>query len=697
LLTLIYPIESISDFLLAIEMNELLSSIESLEANERSGILGLHRVIKSPELNIKMRAILVDWLFEVYKMFKLRYDTIFAAINILDAFICRVTNITRARLQLIGLACLSLAAKYNEIYAPEAADYVFVSDNAYTVTNIREAEKEIFVTLGCNINVPRDIEYLRAISAKSGLSADEHNMSKNLLLTFTIEGSIYLTSVIVTAVTKIITDIYGGNYVNVFHIPDAILNSCVSDIISFCKRLKTSTLKAYTKLYKPTEWLKTFDLISGLTDIVSREEINPRQYLRSEYFKNDISIKLLSKADIPKPSKKLGEGTFGVVKKIEYKGKSYAVKKMRLFDDEITTAGFLREVSVLLSLNHPNIAKLIYITDDLRMIFFDLGISDLKVWLGKEGPMKDEMQLVFAKQMFSALSYMHAQGSLHRDIKPGNIIVFGSNNLPKFVLSDLGSARGPQIALRDNVFTHEVCTLWYRSPELLLGKSSYNDGLDVWSMLCTIYECATGQPLFPGDSEIDQLFRIFQILGTPTSDTWDEALSLPNFQNFPQWQPKLTFFKHNDKLSKCYKELITKSLIMNPDKRLTSHQLYDIVMKYNNGIEGLYDKFLSNMVDKQLNILDRINSLTENVNYTNLNKNDKLLLSEVIKNVLKYSNKIPNLDNIDYYFAFRGFLFLCYVPHYTHDEIISILKHEGASYIAIELASKLILGQIGTK
>lgn len=82
-------------------------------------------------------------------------------------------------------------------------------------------------------------------------------------------------------------------------------------------------------------------------------------------------------------------------------------------------------------------------------------------------------------------------------------------------------------------------TLWYRAPEVLLGGKHYSPAVDVWSIGCIFAEMATGAPLFPGDSEIDQIFRISRVLGTPTEDNWPGVSALPDFKtDFPQWQPE---------------------------------------------------------------------------------------------------------------------------------------------------------------
>jgi cyclin-dependent kinase 2 len=104
-------------------------------------------------------------------------------------------------------------------------------------------------------------------------------------------------------------------------------------------------------------------------------------------------------------------------------------------------------------------------------------------------------------------------------------------------LADFGLARAFGIPVR--AYTHEVVTLWYRSPEILLGARHYSTPVDVWSIGCIFAEMINHAPLFPGDSEIDELFRIFRVLGTPDDGLWRGVEALPDYKTqFPQWRAK---------------------------------------------------------------------------------------------------------------------------------------------------------------
>ena len=135
-------------------------------------------------------------------------------------------------------------------------------------------------------------------------------------------------------------------------------------------------------------------------------------------------------------------------------------------------------------------------------------------------------------QILAGLHFCHSQLILHRDLKPQNVLIDKTGVVK---LADFGLARAFQAR---KTYTPEVVTLWYRAPELLLGEGEYAAAVDLWSTGCILSELTCRKPLFPGDSEIDQLFRIFRLLGTPSEQTWPGVTKLDNFQNlFPVGGP----------------------------------------------------------------------------------------------------------------------------------------------------------------
>lgn len=122
------------------------------------------------------------------------------------------------------------------------------------------------------------------------------------------------------------------------------------------------------------------------------------------------------------------------------------------------------------------------------------------------------------------------------------------------------------------MYTHEIVTLWYRAPEVLLGAPRYSCPVDVWSIGCIFAEMVTKKPLFQGDSEIDQLFRIFRVMKTPTEEIWKGVSSLPDYHaTFPNWT-NFTLPKQVPNMREEGLDLLTKMLIYDPAKRISAKQ-----------------------------------------------------------------------------------------------------------------------------
>lgn len=154
---------------------------------------------------------------------------------------------------------------------------------------------------------------------------------------------------------------------------------------------------------------------------------------------------------------------------------------------------------------------------------------------------------------------------MHRDLKPQNLLVTKDGVLK---VADFGLARAFCPPIRP--LTHEVVTLWYRPPEILLGSQTYAPPMDMWAVGTIIVEMVTKKAMFPGDCEIDELFKIFRVLGTPSEKTWEGVSTLRDFNvAFPNW-PRLNIAKFAPGLDKHGVDLVDQCLKYPPIARISA-------------------------------------------------------------------------------------------------------------------------------
>ncbi|KAF2455527.1 kinase-like domain-containing protein, partial [Lineolata rhizophorae] len=298
-----------------------------------------------------------------------------------------------------------------------------------------------------------------------------------------------------------------------------------------------------------------------------RKRPKPRPVLEGEFIGSDSVY-------YRKPGNEsvVGSGTYGKVFKAihVYTKSKVALKKIRM---EGERDGFpvtaIREIKLLQSLHHNNVVKLQEVMvekNDCFMVFeylsHDLtGLLNHPTFRLSHGHKK-----FLARQLFDGLDYLHRRGVLHRDIKAANILV---SNTGQLKLADFGLARF--YAKRKQLdYTNRVITIWYRSPELLLGETQYGPAVDIWSAACVLVEIFTKHAIFPGDGgEISQLDKIYTVLGTPTRSAWP---TLPDMQWFEllrpaERKPSTLADKYKERVSPAAFDLLAAMLQYDPAQR----------------------------------------------------------------------------------------------------------------------------------
>ncbi|XP_068787971.1 serine/threonine-protein kinase MAK isoform X3 [Struthio camelus] len=270
--------------------------------------------------------------------------------------------------------------------------------------------------------------------------------------------------------------------------------------------------------------------------------------------------------------KQLGDGTYGSVLmgKSNESGELVAIKRMKRKFYSWDECMNLREVKSLKKLNHANVIKLkevIRENDHLYFVFEYMKENLYQLMKDRNKLFPESVIRNIMYQILQGLAFIHKHGFFHRDMKPENLLCMG----PELVkIADFGLAR----ELRSQPpYTDYVSTRWYRAPEVLLRSSIYSSPIDIWAVGSIMAELYTLRPLFPGTSEVDEIFKICQVLGTPKKSDWPEGYHLASAMNFrfPQCVP-INLKTLIPNASSEAIQLMSDMLSWNPKKRPTASQ-----------------------------------------------------------------------------------------------------------------------------
>uniref|UniRef100_A0A8C5IDM3 Cyclin-dependent kinase-like 2 n=1 Tax=Junco hyemalis TaxID=40217 RepID=A0A8C5IDM3_JUNHY len=272
----------------------------------------------------------------------------------------------------------------------------------------------------------------------------------------------------------------------------------------------------------------------------------------------------------------VGEGSYGMVTKCRNResGQIVAVKKFLESDDDAAVRKIaLREIKLLKQLRHENLVNLLDVCKRKKrwyLVFEFVDHTMLNDLEDSPNGLDFERVRKYLFQIMRAIAFCHSHNIIHRDIKPENILVSQSGVVK---LCDFGFAR--PLAASGEAYTDYVATRWYRAPELLVGDSKYGRPVDVWAVGALITEMLTGEPLFPGDSDIDQLYHITKCLGNLIPRQQELFYKNPLFAGLklPEVKELESLEKRYPKLPAEALELAKECLQIDPDERPSCAQL----------------------------------------------------------------------------------------------------------------------------
>ena len=294
-----------------------------------------------------------------------------------------------------------------------------------------------------------------------------------------------------------------------------------------------------------------------------------------------------------------------------------------------------RELKMLQRLHHPNIVEFQDAFKRKGNLFLVFEFVDKNLLeLIEENPKGLDPNIIktIIYQLCKAIKYLHGQKIIHRDIKPENLLI-AKNNETK--LCDFGFAR--LISGNSEKLTDYVATRWYRAPELLISQGEYGPEVDYWAIGCIMGELVDGNPLFPGENELDQIHCIQKVLGNLTEKQQETFYSNPIYQGknlLNITKPETLERKYFGKLNKQAINFLKGLLELEPKKRLNENNVFQhpyFAKLVSN------DKTMNNEINEKkiinINKINTKNDYNDKINVNNTGQsNNQILKIKIIQN-----------------------------------------------------------------
>nr|CAD7256392.1 unnamed protein product [Timema shepardi] len=317
---------------------------------------------------------------------------------------------------------------------------------------------------------------------------------------------------------------------------------------------------------------------------------------------------------------KIGEGSYGMVFKCRNRdtGQIVAIKKfVESEDDPLIRKIALREIRLLKNLKHPNLVNLLEVFRRKRKLHLVFEFCDHTVLSELEKfpqGCPDLLTKQITWQTLQGVAYCHQHNCIHRDVKPENILLTAHGVVK---LCDFGFAR--MLSPGEN-YTDYVATRWYRAPELLVGDTLYGPPVDVWAVGCVFAELVQGQALWPGKSDVDQLYLIRKSLGDLTprhmnifkTNEFFFGVMLPQPDTMEPLETKLPRHVNHPHVL----DFLKKCLDKDPAKRWSCEQLLR---------HPYFDNFHFKMPESELDEFEKLRRLRDRSRNSSYSNNSMLL------------------------------------------------------------------------
>lgn len=503
------------------------------------------------DISSNMRAILIDWLFKFRDLYQYPNHYIHRAVKFIDIYL-EHKYITKENLQKLGCVCLALVDLFFSDDAKNLDTWSKLSDNAFSTKDLIIMLNNLIIYLDYSIFIRTYYDVLKI--KISGLPEQIQKYALFIadyflhIYNISIDDEEDLANDIIVLATRNTNIIKCKSVLNALEVLQNTNSKNIYLRILFIKEKNPAMENKFINT-DFSDFLKNSQPISKKQNLVA---FKTTKYNYINY--NDIKIGGI-----------IGGGAYGCVSSCEYNNEKFAIKQF--FNDNPSNT--IREIVISRSFNHPNIlsfsdATIYYGNINILM---NLGKLSLHKWI-YSAEYSTHNALKFIDSLIIAITEFHSKGFIHRDIKSENIIVFEDD----IKIADFGCSSHVDIYNERKTIGYEICTLWYRAPEILLNANYYNQKADVWSLGCVIVEILNKWPILQGLSVRDQLYKIFKMFGSPVDCFANYINSFPYFKN--EYEIETILNKASVKLSNKRKDILLSMFEYDPLKRPTMNEIF---------------------------------------------------------------------------------------------------------------------------
>lgn len=374
----------------------------------------------------------------------------------------------------------------------------------------------------------------------------------------------------------------------------------------------------------------------------------------------------------------VGRGTFGSIFKHvdETTGEVLAIKQFVVCQSGEISFDYIREVSILKKCNHQNVIKLLSfeLPDNITIPYYEYTLYEYAY--NRDTKLESKICKIITYKILRGVHYLHSNGIVHRDIKPSNIMI--NSKTKDVILIDYGLSRC-NVKTNGRHTPNDVCTIYYRPPEILLGYETHDYKVDIWSVGCILAELNLGRHFINKPDPYSQIIKQFKLFGTPNEETWPNITSLKSYMTFPIYKGKC------NKFTGLLNDLIMNMLKMYPDDRYNcckslQHGYFKDILPEMKCYESLKIK------DCQYNILDNGINYKCNLSYESWSHSElKLFMRRILVSWINDVNREYRLKDSTYFITI-GLLDRMLIDHSQH---INIVNMQLLGITCIYIATKL--------